>query len=175
MDYEEFLWAMGEEPLAQAIRAGYAARRPLPEVYRQAAGGEHRLAPKPAEPGRRRPEVAALHGPLPVGGRARRNDLSSSQTPKIGRLVPARASSCSAPTGSLPPEGGRLPDVAKLRRPIFGVRACEPANGHCRGGGRRFCAYGFAASSEKAAAAVRARGARGVRHGRGNSSRRLRA
>ena len=30
MDFEEFLWAMGEEPLAQAIRAGYAARRPLP-------------------------------------------------------------------------------------------------------------------------------------------------
>ena len=40
MDYEEFLWAMGEEPLAQEIRAGYAARRPLPEVYRRVLLGE---------------------------------------------------------------------------------------------------------------------------------------
>lgn len=37
MDFEEFLWAMGEEPLAQAIRAGYAARRPLPETLHRKA------------------------------------------------------------------------------------------------------------------------------------------
>ena len=37
MDFEEFLWAMGEEPLAQAIRAAYTARKPLPEPLHRKA------------------------------------------------------------------------------------------------------------------------------------------
>lgn len=37
MDFEEFLWAMGEEPLAQVIRAAYMARKPLPESLHRKA------------------------------------------------------------------------------------------------------------------------------------------
>lgn len=31
MDFEEFLWAMGEDGLAQIIRASFNERRPLPD------------------------------------------------------------------------------------------------------------------------------------------------
>ena len=37
MDFEEFLWAMGEEPLAQAVRAAFTARKPLPEPLHRKA------------------------------------------------------------------------------------------------------------------------------------------
>ena len=37
MDFEEFLWAMGEEPLAQAIGAAYTARKSLPEPLHRKA------------------------------------------------------------------------------------------------------------------------------------------
>ena len=38
MDFEEFLWAMGERPLADAVRDSFAKRRPLPDaLHRKAA------------------------------------------------------------------------------------------------------------------------------------------
>ena len=37
MDFEEFLWALGEEPLGAAIRSSFDARRPLPDALHRKA------------------------------------------------------------------------------------------------------------------------------------------
>lgn len=37
MDFEEFLWAMGEKPLAQLIRSSYASQTPLPDSLHRKA------------------------------------------------------------------------------------------------------------------------------------------